>query len=132
MLHLKRLSRGATSALLLLLLLSSTLLLFTTARTGAKGAVHRFKAGAHKLTAGAASSWRVGADDSAEQAALRSWELSRATQYLGTGARVQRFLEKAKRGEAFTVAAVGGSGEYNAVQCGAVGTTEEDEEASRW
>jgi hypothetical protein len=54
--------------------------------------------------------WRVGAGDSPDDAARRRWELARATQHAGTGARVQRFLEKAKRGEPFTVAAIGGSG----------------------
>lgn len=53
---------------------------------------------------------RVGAGDTAEEAHRRAWELARATQYAGTGARVQRFLEKALRGEPFTVAAIGGSG----------------------
>lgn len=55
--------------------------------------------------------WRVGGSDSPDQAARRKWELARATQHAGTGARIRRFLEKAKRGEPFTVAAIGGSGE---------------------
>jgi hypothetical protein len=52
----------------------------------------------------------LGAQDTVDQAAIRAWEIARATQHTGTGARVHRFLEKAKRGEPFTVAAIGGSG----------------------
>jgi hypothetical protein len=59
----------------------------------------------------------VGAGDSPEEAARRRWELARATQHAGTGARVQRFLEKAKRGEPFTIAAIGGSGECISEVC---------------
>lgn len=62
------------------------------------------------------SRWRgwhslLGAKDTEDQAALRAWEIARATQHTGTGARIHRFLEKAKRGEPYTVAAMGGSGE---------------------
>lgn len=55
----------------------------------------------------------LGAKDTADQAAIRAWEIARATQHTGTGARVHRFLEKAKRGEPYTVAAIGGSGELS-------------------
>ncbi|GMK56652.1 hypothetical protein CspeluHIS016_0304920 [Cutaneotrichosporon spelunceum] len=51
----------------------------------------------------------LGAKDTVDQAAIRAWEIARATHHTGTGARVHRFLEKAKRGEPFTVAAIGGS-----------------------
>ncbi|KLT45969.1 hypothetical protein CC85DRAFT_239698 [Cutaneotrichosporon oleaginosum] len=51
----------------------------------------------------------LGAKDTVDQAAIRAWEIARATQHTGTGARVHRLLEKAKRGEPFTVAAIGGS-----------------------
>lgn len=59
----------------------------------------------------------LGAQDTVDQAAIRGWEIARATQHTGTGARVHRFLEKAKRGEPFTVAAIGGSGTYPPHQC---------------
>ncbi|KAL7419642.1 hypothetical protein Q5752_005555 [Cryptotrichosporon argae] len=39
----------------------------------------------------------------------REWELRRALQFAGTGARVDRFLDKARRGKPFVVSAVGGS-----------------------
>ncbi|BEJ13648.1 hypothetical protein CspHIS471_0308220 [Cutaneotrichosporon sp. HIS471] len=51
----------------------------------------------------------LGGKDTMDQAAIRAWEIARATQHTGTGARIHRFLEKAKRGEPFTVAAIGGS-----------------------
>ncbi|WVQ73720.1 hypothetical protein IAR50_003300 [Cryptococcus sp. DSM 104548] len=41
--------------------------------------------------------------------AMREWELRRALQHEGTGARIQAFLDKARAGQGFTVAAVGGS-----------------------
>lgn len=47
----------------------------------------------------------------------KDWQLARATQHAGTGARVLRFLDKARRGEPFTVAAIGGSGESIASNC---------------
>ncbi|ODO09192.1 hypothetical protein I350_02792 [Cryptococcus amylolentus CBS 6273] len=43
------------------------------------------------------------------QDAMREWELRRALQHEGTGSRIQAFLDKARAGQGFTVAAVGGS-----------------------
>ncbi|TXT11073.1 hypothetical protein VHUM_01824 [Vanrija humicola] len=77
------------------------------ARKSTSGALRGFADRVAKLSARPWS--RVGAGDTAEEAHRRAWELARATQYAGTGARVQRFLEKALRGEPFTVAAIGGS-----------------------
>lgn len=44
-----------------------------------------------------------------ENKAFKEWEYSRGLVYEGTGARVQRFLEKARSGKGFVVAVVGGS-----------------------
>ena len=44
-----------------------------------------------------------------ENKAFKEWEYSRGLIYEGTGARVQRFLEKARSGRGFVVAVVGGS-----------------------
>jgi hypothetical protein len=44
-----------------------------------------------------------------ENKAFKEWEYTRGLIYEGTGARVQRFLEKARSGRGFVVAVVGGS-----------------------
>lgn len=41
--------------------------------------------------------------------AFKQWEYSRGVLYQGTGARMQRFLEKARSGKGFVVSVVGGS-----------------------
>lgn len=42
----------------------------------------------------------------------REWEFRRALTYQGTGSRIQAFLRKARSGKPFTVAVIGGSGEF--------------------
>jgi hypothetical protein len=44
-----------------------------------------------------------------ENKAFKEWEYSRGMLYSGTGARMQRFLEKARSGRGFVVGVVGGS-----------------------
>ncbi|WWD16677.1 hypothetical protein CI109_101107 [Kwoniella shandongensis] len=44
-----------------------------------------------------------------EEDAMREWELRRALQHEGTGARIQAFLDKARSGQPFTVSVIGGS-----------------------
>ncbi|KAK8861417.1 hypothetical protein IAR55_002236 [Kwoniella newhampshirensis] len=70
-----------------------------------KGVIEKVKTKAGEVTSGSTGGQPVWDEDDA----MREWELRRALQHEGTGARIQAFLDKLRSGQAFTVSVIGGS-----------------------